>query len=211
MQGGGGVSEEMLTTKGDTHGYTTENARVPIGVNSTVLTADSTTALGLAWTAPAAGYTQPTLGTTVIPSNTTVTTLDGLTLTDLTVPPVILKSQGISGLGGLTFTPTAINSVGHLLVTPSTGNTRSQMTFTRQPDPTVDADLLTIGSDVYGTSENTIRTYSSGTGTTRDLRFMYDNTERMKMVSGGIDITGVLNVNGSPLAATPIWKIVAYG
>tara|TARA_R110000851_G_C12916672_1_gene549837 strand:- start:623 stop:835 length:213 start_codon:yes stop_codon:yes gene_type:complete len=47
--GGGGVSEEMLTTKGDTHGYTTENARVPIGTNDYVLTADSTVALGLAW------------------------------------------------------------------------------------------------------------------------------------------------------------------
>jgi len=55
MQGGGGVAEDLLTTKGDTHGYTTENARVPIGANTTILTADSTTALGLAWAAPAAG------------------------------------------------------------------------------------------------------------------------------------------------------------
>ena len=53
--GGGeaGVDVEMLTTKGDTHGFDTDNARVPIGANTTVLTADSTTALGLAWTAPA--------------------------------------------------------------------------------------------------------------------------------------------------------------
>ena len=83
MQGGGGVPDDLLTTKGDTHGFDTANARVPIGADLAVLTADSTTALGLAWTAPAAGYTQPTLGTTVIPSNTTVPTLDGLTLTDL--------------------------------------------------------------------------------------------------------------------------------
>ena len=71
------------TTKGDLSGFSTLQARIPIGANTTVLTADSTTSLGLAWTAPAAGYTQPTLGTTVIPSNTTVTTLDGLTLTDI--------------------------------------------------------------------------------------------------------------------------------
>ena len=84
MGGGeGGVAEDLLTTKGDTHGYTTENSRVGIGLNSQVLTADSTEALGLKWATPAAGYTQPTLGTTVIPSNTTVATLDGLTLTDL--------------------------------------------------------------------------------------------------------------------------------
>ena len=84
MGGGeGGVAEDLLTTKGDTHGYTTENSRVGIGLNSQVLTADSTEALGLKWATPAAGYTQPTLGTTVIPSNTTVATLDGLILTDL--------------------------------------------------------------------------------------------------------------------------------
>jgi len=51
MQGGGGVPDDLLTTKGDTHGYTTENARVPIGADTTILTADSTTALGLAWAA----------------------------------------------------------------------------------------------------------------------------------------------------------------
>jgi hypothetical protein len=49
--GGGeaGVPDDLLTTKGDTHGYSTTNARVPIGANTTVLRADSTTALGLAW------------------------------------------------------------------------------------------------------------------------------------------------------------------
>ena len=55
MQGGGGVEEDMLTTKGDTHGYTTENARVPIGADATELTADSSTALGLAWAAAGGG------------------------------------------------------------------------------------------------------------------------------------------------------------
>ena len=56
MQGGGGVAEDLLTTKGDTHGYTTENARVPIGADGSTLTADSTQALGLGW-ATAAGAT----------------------------------------------------------------------------------------------------------------------------------------------------------
>ena len=55
MQGGGGVAEDLLTTKGDTHGYTTENARVPIGANTFVLTADSSTALGLGWAAAGGG------------------------------------------------------------------------------------------------------------------------------------------------------------
>lgn len=46
-----------LTTKGDLFGFDTANARVPIGSNGTVLTADSTQALGLKWAAPASGST----------------------------------------------------------------------------------------------------------------------------------------------------------
>jgi len=47
-----------LTTKGDVYGFSTVDARIPIGANNTVLTADSTQALGLKWAAPAgAGLT----------------------------------------------------------------------------------------------------------------------------------------------------------
>jgi len=51
--GGGeaGVPDDLLTTKGDTHGFDTSNARVGIGADSTVLTADSVQALGLKWAA----------------------------------------------------------------------------------------------------------------------------------------------------------------
>ena len=57
--GGGeaGVDVEMLTTKGDTHGFDTDNARVPIGSNTQVLTADSTEALGLKWATPSGAPT----------------------------------------------------------------------------------------------------------------------------------------------------------
>lgn len=52
---GGGASP--LTTKGDVYGFSTVDARIPVGANNTVLTADSTQALGLKWAAPAsAGY-----------------------------------------------------------------------------------------------------------------------------------------------------------
>lgn len=42
------------TTKGDIEGYSTTQARIPVGTNTHVLTADSTEALGVKW-APAAG------------------------------------------------------------------------------------------------------------------------------------------------------------
>lgn len=42
-----------LTTKGDLYGFSTVDARIPIGANNTVLTADSAQALGLKWATPA--------------------------------------------------------------------------------------------------------------------------------------------------------------
>lgn len=38
-----------LTTKGDLYGFSTVNARIPVGTDGYVLTADSTTALGISW------------------------------------------------------------------------------------------------------------------------------------------------------------------
>ena len=41
-----------LTTKGDLFGFDTADARIPIGANNTVLTADSAETLGLKWATP---------------------------------------------------------------------------------------------------------------------------------------------------------------
>ncbi len=46
-----------LTTKGDIHGFSTSNTRIPIGSNNQVLTADSTEALGLKWATLSSGIT----------------------------------------------------------------------------------------------------------------------------------------------------------
>ena len=48
-------STSPLTTKGDLYGFSTLDARIPIGTNNQVLTADSTQALGLKWATPAGG------------------------------------------------------------------------------------------------------------------------------------------------------------
>ena len=46
-----------LTTKGDLFTFTTVDARIGVGANGTVLTADSAEATGLKWVAPASGST----------------------------------------------------------------------------------------------------------------------------------------------------------
>lgn len=48
-----------VTTKGDIYGFSTVAARIPVGSDTQVLTADSTQTLGLKWATPSAGFTNP--------------------------------------------------------------------------------------------------------------------------------------------------------
>jgi hypothetical protein len=66
-----GGSASPLTTKGDLYGFSTTNARVAVGTNGQVLTADSTAATGVAWATAASGGGLTLLSTTTF--NNTVT------------------------------------------------------------------------------------------------------------------------------------------
>ena len=48
-------SASPLTTKGDLYGFSTTNARIPVGSDGQVLTADSTQTLGVKWDTPGGG------------------------------------------------------------------------------------------------------------------------------------------------------------
>ena len=93
--GGGeaGVPDDLLTTKGDTHGYSTTNARVPIGSNTQVLTADSTEALGLKWATP----------TDISPPTTTKGDLSGFSTLQARIPiganSTLLMADSTEALG----------------------------------------------------------------------------------------------------------------
>jgi len=71
-----------LTTKGDLYGFSTLDARIPIGANNTVLTADSTESLGLKWAAPAGGGVKQVVTASTL--TTTTRTSDGFSNTALT-------------------------------------------------------------------------------------------------------------------------------
>jgi hypothetical protein len=75
------IAKSIVTTKGDIIAATASStvARLGVGSNNQVLTVDSSTATGLKWATATSGYTQPTIGSTAIPSGTTVTTINGLT------------------------------------------------------------------------------------------------------------------------------------
>ncbi len=102
------ADQTPLTTKGDLFGFDTADARIPIGTNGHVLTADSTQSLGLKWAAPAGGgkVLQVVSATT-----TTQTNIASATLTD----------TGITA----TITPTAATSKILVLISASVFVTRS--------------------------------------------------------------------------------------
>lgn len=62
-----------LTTKGDLYGYSTADARVAVGSNGTVLTADSTAATGVAWAAAGSNWSLLNSGGTALTGAATVT------------------------------------------------------------------------------------------------------------------------------------------
>mgnify|MGYP000086880099 FL=1 len=66
------VDASPLTTKGDVYTYSTGNARLGVGANGLVLTADSTTATGLSWASGGGGASAVHAF-----SNTTTTTYTG--------------------------------------------------------------------------------------------------------------------------------------
>ncbi len=95
---GGGVSGEdpPTTTKGDLSGFDTTFARIPVGVDGQVVTADSTVPLGLAWETAGGGieYSQLTTATTFTPTTQTglvKVTVDG---TDVTAGSIDVKVDG---------------------------------------------------------------------------------------------------------------------
>jgi len=70
-----------LTTKGDLYGFGTSDARIPIGANNTVLTADSGETLGLKWATPGGAGANWSLlnsgGTTLSGTNVSITGISG--------------------------------------------------------------------------------------------------------------------------------------
>jgi hypothetical protein len=96
---GGGLTSP-LTTKGDVWGYSTTNARVPVGTNGQILTADSAEATGVKWATPAGGGGMTQIATGTLSGSTlTLSSIAG-TYKDLRL---VLDNVQVNAIVGLRF------------------------------------------------------------------------------------------------------------
>lgn len=150
-----------LTTKGDLYTYSTTDTRIGVGANNTVLTADSTTATGLKWAAPAGGG-----------ANWTLLNTGGTTLTSF--------STTISGISGqdkimVLWSGTATQADFRLRLNADSGSNYNFFGSFMQGDSSFQAGLVGNISSTAQTSIFLAKTSNSGSAST---------------TSGGITITG---------------------
>jgi hypothetical protein len=119
-------SVSPLTTKGDLYGFSTLDARIPVGTNNQVLTADSAQALGLKWATPTSGsYTL--LSTTSFSGSSTV--ISSISQSYRHLYMTIEDFVPASGGGNFVVYPGGQSPYGYRLETLGTSPTNNNQTF----------------------------------------------------------------------------------
>ena len=150
-----------LTTKGDLFGYDTANARIPIGTNNQVLTADSAQALGLKWATPTAtAQSFSLLGTGTLTGASTITV------------------SGISGINDL-----QVNVIG-----ASSASASAQVAMQFNTD--TGANYYRYGSEVYWPTVYTSGQMTQLNGATNFIRIGIMSTNAASVVSGYLTLRG---------------------
>ena len=122
--GGGGLSSP-LTTKGDVWGYSTTNARVAVGTNGQILTADSTEATGVKWATPAGGGGMTLLSTTTLSGTSTTVSSISQSYKDL----FVLVVNQIGGGGQILLKPNNVANCYGSGMTSNNGGASSAYTI----------------------------------------------------------------------------------
>jgi hypothetical protein len=211
------VEESLFDAKGDILVASADNtpAKLSVGTNGYILTANTSAATGIEWAAAPVGYSPPTLGSTQIASGATVTTIAGLTLSTPTVSGLTISDGSIVVEGAtanefettLQFTdPTADRTI---TLPDATGTVAlaenvaalSGATFTGA----ISGTSLTLSGDL--TINGTTTTINSTTLTIDDKNIVLadGNTSDASADGGGITLSGATSKTFNWVDATDAW------
>lgn len=138
-----------LTTKGDVWGYSTTNARVPVGADNTVLTADSTQALGVKWATPSSGGMTLLSTTNLSGTSTTISSISG-SYTNLFI---VIQNPYVNVGSLLKLNP---NGVGYNLTQAESASVSDRATLGTQNLPTAsNPTFVNFAITIYNYSDTT--------------------------------------------------------
>lgn len=154
--GSGSGSSSPLTTKGDLYTYSTANARLAVGTNGQILSADSTTPTGLKWiTAPGGG---DMLIATYDPAGI------GEQLVGLTAAQILSNKTFVAPALGTPASGVATNLTGTATALNIGGNAATVTVANEATDTTCFIGFYTAASGSLAGKTNTNMTFDSSTG-----------------------------------------------
>jgi len=211
------VEESLFDAKGDILVASADNtpAKLSVGTNGYILTANTSAATGIEWAAAPVGYSPPTLGSTQIASGATVTTISSLTLSSPIVSGLAVSDASIVFEGAtandfettLTVTDptedrtiTFPNATGTVALAENVA-ALSGATFTGA----VSGTSLTLSGDL--TVNGTTTTINSTTLAVDDKNIVLadGNTSDASADGGGITLSGATNKTFNWVDATDAW------
>ena len=158
------IQNSIVDAKGDIISATADNtpARLAVGANDTVLTADSTTATGLKWAAAAGGGGGMTLlSTTTVSGDTTISSIDQ-TYTNL-----FITITGLTNLTASTYQECLINATAGNVLGTYYGTNNSSATLDYANGRIYMSGLAAANYSLYNSSANaftlTFENYASST------------------------------------------------
>ena len=181
-----------LTTKGDLFTFTTVDARIGVGANNTVLTADSAEASGLKWATPAGGGGMTLLSTTTLSGATT--TISSISASYVRLIIYVFGVTNDTQSSYFTCEPNGANNTSTYQLTGTNSAVEMQTSQSIYMNSTT---YYYLNTDANNAATMTIDNYASTTAMkTFNLVTRYvssDSTVRASWANGGIATTSAIS------------------